>query len=386
MRVLLDAHRHEHLGNTVHVISELAVCSCIVTHRVSKSSLIRELGRDLIEHLTEGHLDEHVLLEHSLALAFFDILDIGRNDLDRSLRTNLCLAFFLRRLDHFLRALGLLPGPYEVDELREYDRRTLNLFGPSLYPLEGYESVVAVFIQQLEKRFQRKISVSRQTVSHGSVVFLDGILHVDIADILTDICPCGLDGLAEITERVMHVPEYFYIRRIYRLDEFTKTRGICIDTIGLDKQCDILALAQRSQILKSGDDLLIIDFAFRCRMGIREDTYIGSSALIGKCDIFTDLGRRDLGAVFVSQYAVGGEAWNLQTKLSKVFHGAVHFRWKERLCMGRSDLFTQSSDFDSRIAKVVSHRIDILPGPLGACQCRKSKLHRHFEKPPSKKP
>ena len=384
--ILLNAHGHEHLGYAVNVISELAVCSCVVTHCVSKSGLIRELGRDLVEHLTECHVNEDVLFKHSLALAFFNVLDVGRNDLDRSLRTNLCLCLLLRRFDDLLCALGLFPCSYEVDELREYDRRALDLLCPSLYPLEGYESVVAVLIKQLEKRLQREIAVTRQTVRDGTVFFLNGILHVDVADILTDVCPSCLDGLAEITERVMNVPQYFYIRRIYCLDEFSQTGCICIHTVGLNEEGNVLAFAERSQILEDRNDLFVIDFAFRCRMRVSKDTNVGSTALICQCYIFTDLRRRDLSAVFVSQYTVRGEAWNLQTELSKVFHGAVHFRRKERLCVRRSDLFTQSTDLNAGVAKVMGHRIDVLPGPLGACQCGKCQFHSHFENLRLKKP
>ena len=274
--------------------------------------MVREGLGDLLEHSAEGKVDELVLREDALAVLGLYVGDLvvgGRADLAghavaaRTRSRAACLAS--RGGSSGLRArFPRLPLAEERDELREHDRRVLDLARPALHPLKRDETRVPTGGQGVERFRERKVALAGHAVVDGARAVDDGILHVDVLDPPVEVFPGSLGALAEEAEGVMDVPERGDRVASDRVEEAREPLRVGVDAVRLDEEGHAARLCADGEPLQDRDDFSVVDLTRGRGMRVGEHADEGRARLGGEVDIFPDLGRRGLSAVLGGKHAV----------------------------------------------------------------------------------
>ncbi len=194
---LLYAHCKQSSCEGVNVVTEFWICTGVIQLSIAESVLVGELLANTVQNIGECVVEDTLLGPGILAVA----LDAG--------------------LEGVL--VTLLIRCHVLCELRDNDTCIAQVGSPALYPLQRDIAVVADVLKSRDHFLYRDVTGAHDTVLHLALCVHNGVLYLDVLDVLAEIFNGSLRRLVVVPVGVVHIPKGSYLAALDRAQHLCKT-------------------------------------------------------------------------------------------------------------------------------------------------------------------
>ncbi len=182
-----------------------------------------------------------------------------------------------------------LVGSHILSKLRDNDTCVTEVGSPALYPFKRDIAGVVDSIEGSNHLLNGDITCAHDTVLYLAVSAHNGVLDLDILDVLAEVSDSSLRRLTVEAVGMMHIPQSSYLAASDCSEKVSKTRRIAVHAVSLNKESNIVILSHGNELSEAVSNVSVVNVSAGSGLKVAEDSYIRCAELVcelGICGYF----------------------------------------------------------------------------------------------------